>query len=496
MVLDIDSFLDNIGKIETKTPLKKDEVKVSLDFQKEVEDRIDSVKKDSQNKDLGILKDIYEEVRNFNVDLPNKFLGIEDKSGNTLKDLGEKYSQEFLLVSKNNAVIIIKNIEDRLDKIQEFMNEDDFMSVLENYRQIITEFNFFPKAILNEKVLLSKRIRDVEIEIFTKLAGYKDKTLLNLKSQINSKIITLAGFIRSSKFKEAEKSIADLEDFSNSLPKLLLPDLIEEKIKISKVLKKSLDFLIHKYNEEFEYRSNLINQLIEKFHTFYLKKNISEAVITYDEIIVEFKTLPDFFIEKKIAIFKRINELYMKLNKLILNRNLFMFVETYEYSKRIEGIREYLKHIELSQNFNNNNLSEIKIKIEELPKQFVYEKEEFRKIINNLTNKIGERKAVKEKFQTIKAKREEVKIKLQENQVEDLKEINNIPKFNLNNSNKKMLVEIDKLYQEFKETSDSQKVKVIYKKIIFYLNLANIPSDAKKETLRKLIKVLHEKKLN
>jgi hypothetical protein len=492
MGLDIDSFLDNVGKEEVPKPEEKEIKKVSLDFQKEVEDRIENVKKDSQNKDIGILKEIYDEVRNFNVDLPNKFLGIENKSGIALKDLSEKYSQEFLTISKNNAQIITKNIKDRILQINEFMQNEDFVNVLENYKIVITDFNFFPKAILNEKIELSRKIRDTEIIIFTKLEEYKNKTIFNLKAQINSKIQSIAELIRTSKLKDAEKGIADLEEFSNHLPKLLLPDLIEEKIKISKVLKKSQDFLIHKYNEEFEYRNNLINQLFEKFHTFYIKKNISETVITYDEIIVEFKTLPDFFVEKKIDIFKQINELYTKLNKLILNRNIFMFVETYEYSKRIEGIREYLKHVEMSNNFDKNNLLEIKRKVSELPKQFIYEKEEFNRKIEELTKNIGQEKVFQEKYETIKKQKEFDKINFQE---EKLTNINN-PKLNLKGAKKDILIEVDRLYQEFKLTNDSQKVKNIYKKITFYLNLANISPDVKKETLKKLTKTLHEKKLS
>lgn len=492
MGLDIDSFLDNVGKEEIPKPEEKEIKKVNLEFQKELEGRIDNVKKDSQGKDVGILKEIYDEVRNFNVDLPNKFLGIENKSGIALKDLGEKYSQEFLVISKNNAKIITNNIENKLIVINEFMQNEDYVNVLETYRQTITEFNYFPKAILNEKIVLSKKIRDIEIIIFTKLEEYKNKTIFNLKAQINDKIQRITELVRTSKLKDAEKEIGDLEEFSNHLPKLLLPDLIEEKIKITKVLMKSQDFLIHKYNEEFEYRNNLINQLFEKFHTFYIRKNISETIITYDEIIVEFKTLPDFFVEKKIEIFKRINELYTKLNKLILNRNIFMFVETYEYSKRIEGIREYLTHVERSNNFDQNNLIEIKRRVSELPKQFIYEKEEFNKKIKDLTMKIGKDKSHQEKYNTRKIEKEFNKNIFQE------EKLNNSNKQNLNlkGAKKDILIEIDRLYKEFKLTSDSQKVQTIYKKITFYLNIANISPNVKKDTLKKLTRALHEKKLN
>ena len=91
MALDIDSFLDNVNKDEVNQPQdKKVEKRVDLDFQKDVEKNLDTIKKDALDKDSNILKEIYEEVRNFNVDLPNKFLGVESKSGLTLKDLGEK----------------------------------------------------------------------------------------------------------------------------------------------------------------------------------------------------------------------------------------------------------------------------------------------------------------------------------------------------------------------------------------------------------------------
>ena len=95
MVIDIDSFLEKYEKKEDSTKINTSK-KVSLDFQKDVEDKLHQLDESAKNIDFKQLVDIYEEIKRFDEDLPSKFFSMNKLSGATLKGVGARYSEDFL----------------------------------------------------------------------------------------------------------------------------------------------------------------------------------------------------------------------------------------------------------------------------------------------------------------------------------------------------------------------------------------------------------------
>jgi hypothetical protein len=489
MVIDIDSFLDKFEK-DDDTTQNSGKKKVDLNFQKDVEDRLLEIQNESKSQDLEFLKNVYDEVKAFNVDLPSKFLGLENKGGDGLKELGEKYTHDFLDTNKKNAKSIEESINSKMSDLDNALLGPDFTKILVIFKEIIKEYNYFPKTMLEEKIILGNKLKNKEIEIFKTLNLYKKEKVIEYKKSIREEVLELKTQLQKNHLAAVEEKVRDLQHLIESIPKILLSSLIEEKVNVSNILITAEKYLLKRYTRDFDEKKNLIDKLSEKFHSYYINKNLNEVLLTYNEIIFEFKSMPDFFLERKIEIYKDINILYKKLNKLLINRNIFLLMESYEYGKRLESIREYLNHVSITKSYNVDNLLQLKEKIEKLPKRHKFEKEDLLGQIEDLL----EEAEIKENLNKVKNEVVEKNIpetKINEsdsNPITEVKELN--PK-----QNNKYLDEINILYKKFKDESNPQEIKLLYKKIIFAVNVSPIEQKIKTEIVKKVNKALYEKKL-
>ena len=168
MAIDIDSFLEKYHK-EKKDEImpndeKKPEEKLNLDFQKETEDKILNAKNKLKNDSrFELLEKIYDEVKKFDEDIPSKFIGIENKANLALKEIGDKYSEEFLLKIKQNVSIIHQNITEHIKILDSKLNTEDFASIIKEHETIIKLLDIYPKEFLREKLILSREIKKREI---------------------------------------------------------------------------------------------------------------------------------------------------------------------------------------------------------------------------------------------------------------------------------------------------------------------------------------------
>lgn len=509
MVIDIDSFLDQYEqkkKTENKT--------VGLDFQKDIEERLSKIQKDVVNKDIEFLKQVYDEVKSFDEDLPNKFLGIEAKGSSALGNLGEKYSVDFLKISKNNAISITNKIIASFKILDENLANKDFANALNTYKSIIDDMSFFPKTIIKEKIAINSEIRNFEMKINLLLKEYKAKKIVMIRNDLISGLSKLKEFLIKGTIAQIESQIVQLNNMINSIPKVLASDLLDEKIKMSQALQKAEQILVEKYEKEFEYKTKLIDDLSESFHSNYISKNLNEVLLIYNEILEIFKSMPDVLLEKKIEIYKKVNKLFEMTNQLIINRNVLLFIESYEYGKRIEAIREYLRHLEVARIYPVDRLTELNEKVKHLPNRYSLEKDEFIEKIEKLLlmakipSKLESRKtrvinnelklnSVSSKILNSNAKQEvltqNLNVNFDESLISDNLQINVIE---ANSKKNKILKEIDNLYRELKITPDTQRVKQLYKKIMFYLNMVELNPVAKKEVAKKINLTLSQKKLS
>jgi hypothetical protein len=516
MVIDIDSFLDSINKEEIKENSQERQEKkkdISLDFQKDVEDKIYTTTKEFENKDFEALKLIYDEVKSFDADLPSKFSGIDTKSREVLEQLGDKYTKEYVKITKENAKELSSKINSNLQLLDTQLKEHEFSKALETFRYILKGYSYFPKVLLKERIELSTKIKNKEVEIYSYLATFREEKQKSIKKQLSENVSKLNHIMKNENdysLKELEKAVVSLQMSIQNIHELMAVLLIKEKSIATKFLIHAENYLLKKYEEEFERRSNNINTLFEKFHESYIQKDLDSVLLIYNEILIEFKTLPDYFIEKKTNIYLEINKLFTSINKLIISVNMSRFVESYEYSKKIDSIKEYLFHLEKKQSVDIKNLLKLKSKINEFPKHFAGERDDIILKINsiiknsmqynefiqkqNMQNTQGTQstQSTSNPPNTQKSQIEQNDSNENSNKQEDLNLSSTI---NKNSNIKDIYKEIDNLYLALKQSQDSTEIKNLYKKIVFYINNSNMKPPVKSEVLRKVNKTLLSKKL-
>lgn len=421
MVIDIDSFLEGYSENgakqssapkkedKSKTP-KKEELMPNLDFQSSVENKLEETKKAiSKHEDLESLNQIYSKLKEFDSDLPNKFFGIEEKSGEIIKEVGQKYSKEYLLKAQDNANYINKKIQELAIDCEKQLNLNQFNDCIKSFKEILFYYKSYPEELIIEKNSLNQKIKHIENKIYLKIENQKNITLKKFKNDIISKIVETKTKINLFKATELEEEINTIQEILNQIPQFFFNDIINEKIKINNFIIFAQKELVKKYNSEFQTKKQQITALIEKFHQNKLKKNLENSLTIYNEILISFKNLPKAFLKEKIELYNQIITLYTSINDELLKNNMEMILKTYENGKIIEEAKNYINFIKTHK---TASLSTLKIhleKINSLPNT-IFEKELLQKkvrlIIQELTkyeiehSKLNLRPSIKETKQT------------------------------------------------------------------------------------------------
>ncbi len=521
MVIDIDSFLENFKNNKVDDERKKIE-KLDLDFQKEVESKLDSALKKVDDVDYNILKNIYLEVKDFDLDLTNKFLGIEDKSDESLKLLGEKYSKEFLERVKNNKIIISKNIDERLLKISKELDLKNFNNVIQLFEDLLKEYEKFPNEFIEDKLLYSSKIKNIELLLNKRIILFKQNDLKKIKIKIKKDLLELNSLLKPGNSSIIPKKISSIQYEFNTIPKIFKAELSEENILISKTIIKAEKYLLSEYQREFKEKKKILDKLFEKFHSYYIAGNVEKVVFTYDEILFQFNSLPNLFLEKKINIYQEINELYPKINKLLIKNQVSTFLESYNSSKIIEEVREYLRHANMRKSVNIENLKLLKNKLNLVSDKFLIEKNKLIGIIDSYLNKFEKINSKKMPNSSLKdgvnLKKKDINIKNIDNNKESSNDSNltssrenlgenldNKSKLKTkskikNNSNpinqniEEIKIKINDYYNIVRDSNDVVEIKKAYKKLIFYLDLIKLPKQEKEVIKLKVKKLLLNKK--
>lgn len=501
MAINIDSFLEKYHNESKDVNIdKKSEEKLNLNFQKDIEDKIlnaeNKIKTDSR---FELLEKIYDEVKKFDEDIPSKFIGIENKASLALKEIGDKYSEEFLIKIKENVSIIHQNINEHINILDIKLKSEDFASIIKEHEITIKLLEIYPKEFLKEKLTLSREIKKREIIIYKKINDYKIIKLKNIKSEINQAILNLNKSLFPENLIQIEGKILILQTLQRNIPKIFLSELNNEKMIITKALYDAEKYMENAYILEFKNREDILHKLFENFHNSYIKKDLSKAVILYDEILLEFQSLPDVFFEKKMELYKKINELYSMINDLFLKSNLNLLMQSYNVSQIFKEATDYIKHIKLTSKLNLDTLSIIREKILHLPEKCEPEKTNILKEIDliktkysNSSNKIIE--PVPET--TIESESENrLFTDLINKTYSEIKD-SNVKLHKESNFTKQILDEINLHYEKIKKSKNPIELKILYDKIIFYLNTIQIEPSKKKEIIAKINKVIVQKNLS
>lgn len=457
MVIDIDSFLDKFAEETIENKEQND-----LEFQKDVEDKLLRIQKEAENKDIVIIREIYEIIKRFDQDLSSKFLGLENKSGIAIENLGKKYSDNYLNLNIKSADVITKRIRDKLSKIENELSRDNYEEIFILLKEIKNEITLHPKTLIKEKSSLISFIKKKEIEIYQRLEEYKKKELHKIKSTLNILVNNLKISLSKNETRLIENSLDELKVYISNIPKVLLPSLIDEKIKLNKIIMVSQNYLIRCYDKDYHYRKNVINLLIKKFHANTINKNVKACVLIYNEVLVEFEKIPDVFLKDKIDIYSKIIKLFTQLNSLMMKENVEMFLQSYNESRRIEAKREYLKHVQ-------------EAKLHDIKKPSLEDKN--LKNTENSAEKINFQKNNLSSSGQVSSFEEKIKIE---------SEISN--EVNIN-----MLKEIEMYFNKLKVSTNEAEVKKLYEKIVFYLRIVNIDEKKKIEILTKIKKTAKRK---
>lgn len=480
MAIDIDKFLDEVKKEEKPEEKKSKQAPISLDFQKEVEGRISEIKTKAETSDLELLKKIYTEIKKFDEDMPHKFLGIEKESSKALKEIGSKYSSDFLNRIKTSANITRSHIKSNLDFFDAKIQSENFITLDRKLEESFKILSSFPKELSKEKDQLLSQIRKREILLHNNMLSFKQNKLKNITEKMSQLSIAINKAISKGDKTTTENMLSNAKIFLNQIPIFFTSDLITWKIQILSDIAKAENAITIFNEKEFEQKKKNLYELFEKFHQFYINKKLDQALLIYDEIILNFNKMPEVYLDQKIEIYKQINSLYTMINNLLIKNTVSTFFEAYNSSKVIEEARSYIEHAKTTKTPQMQNLIAIKEKLELLPPKYTIEKEGIKNEIEMLT---------KGRFISTKTEKEEkpeISIPLRPIELPQPTPSKPHPSKDIN---KNILREINLYFNRMQKSTNPREIQILYDKILFYVKLTPFDEQTKNSIIERVNKL-------
>lgn len=489
MGIDIDSFLEKHVDNNSKEKIEKkgqvdDKEEIDLSFNKTVAEKFEKLSKTLSDKDFDFLLRAYEEVKKFDGSLSTNLLSLKSISGKTLQDLGNRYSKEFLELITRNKESLKNTISNQLSLIDKALLANNFQEAIIQFNNANKNYKNFPKEFILEKTQIGKDLRNREIKINESFLKFKDTQINNIKKEIQLDLTKLRKSLTPDNLENIEENIHSLSYKLERLPKVFYSDLAKERIQISREIILAEDFLSYEYKKSFSNKKDRIEELTQKFHNYILKKEVNNALLTYDEIVLIFDKLPEVFIEDKIKIYNITNSLFNSLNNLLLSSNISSFMKTYEHSKIIEDTKEFLSHIKRTNKIEVKSLIELKQKLFLIPSRL-------KPLTQNLLDEIDE---LIEKSQ----KKEDVKLSSNNKSSKVNLFDKNLDYNSLNKDSVKenIMDEINNYYIRLKKSDNESEIFQLHKKITFYLNMLKIKDSSKVEILKKINSIINSKNIN
>ncbi|MCA9486606.1 hypothetical protein H6501_04390 [Candidatus Woesearchaeota archaeon] len=511
MVIDIDSFLAKYAKDEDVYE-EEERAGVSLEFQQEVERRVQSkIEEGMEAQDLQILRDVYEEIKHFDEDLPNKFLALSGSGEKALKEVGNRYTNEYFqtlsqIVAQSEQYTL--TLFASLDKV---ILTNDFTSIMNFFNDLLKQYHLFPREFLTQKITLANNIRERQLVIEGRLEQYKNKEVIRVKSRIRELAEELKKHMANHDPLMMEQTIEQLHHLINKVPKVFLSELHSEKVAVIKLLTKAQAYLEREYHNDFEQKEKEMQNLFSLFHEYYLAKNLGKTLLVYDQIIHLFRDLPEVFLQRKIGIYQQINTIFESVNKLQVQHSVDLFLQSYTASKAIERIREYLLYVQRVNKADPKILAEIEQKLKVLPRQYHDEKAELGARILQIKNRFPSSSHTKQiNLQQVPTSKPTLntdskkpslekegspsnqKIRdVQEGQSQNTQFFKN----DLRESQEKQVERIKHYFQELKEKTNPVELREVYQKFLLSVKLLRQSSEKKQQLIAKAKQIISEKRL-
>lgn len=518
MGINLDSFIDELVKDkqtqQTENQQAKEQETINLNFEEGVEKNLQKINLNSASlKDIAKLHEIYEEIKQFDESLPQKFLSLEDLGGNSLEKIGQNYSTQYL----QQVETITKNIEESVNKLLDSLSKALFDKNYTQVPQVLKELKKIVRSVPQESQLflleIKTKIKEKEIQVFQAIEEFKKIDLPRIRSELNSEIQILLKNIIPGNSKFVREQIEHLEHMFNSIPSMFRITLTNEELLLNKAVYKAQKYLVNELNQEVEMRIKKMNHLEEEFNSASFNKDLNKALVIYNQIVYEFMQTPNHPLDKKLQHLEKILDIHKKLNKLYINNNVTLFLETYNYSKIIEEAQDYIYQAKHSKNtIKLQNIQILQEKVAKLPQNFQKERNqllvELHQVYQNILGYSYEnttssqdstyysQDTKNDPFESFTSKEHDItKTSTQTTfQADNKKKTLTDPGLDLEhtyykkdqNIHTKILHEIDELYKKFQQEKNKEKAQKYYKKIDFYLNFANIPEEKVTQIKKKI----------
>lgn len=547
MGVDIDSFLNKIDKKEESKEEKisqeaTENKKINIDFDKSVISNFKEISSEIKEKDLLQLKEIYEDLKKFDETMPSKFLSIQNIGSNTLDMLNSQYSTRLLETLENNARYYASKIKENNLKIEEDLISKEYkisLGLLKENKQFLQKY---PEEFANEKHELFMSVKKYELKIHQEIRNFKISQASIIKKELLKKIKETKTTIESNSIEDIEFKLKELEINLQKIPVIFRSIFTDENIIIQKTIVSGHEKIIELKNKQFNQKEKELKITQDKFQNSIIKKDLNSALLLYNEILLLFEDLPNTNFKAKNTYLAILSKLHGQLNSLYVNSNVELLLRSYSNSKIIEEARNYIDHIELTKKISPENVSLIYKKLKDLPHSSHIEQDTMLKKYEILLQKITEEET-QNNFEETNNKENNTIQKENESEIIDKaveylkfvkdtqnlseemikKNISNLKKIHSSENTKKILDkyekilekitkkehsildqsnhnkidknvanEVELLFLEMKKTSDKNEKGILYKKILFYLDLINLP-ESKKISIKKKIKNIYER---
>ncbi len=547
MGVDIDSFLNKIDKKEESKEEKisqeaTENKKINIDFDKSVISNFKEISSEIKEKDLLQLKEIYEDLKKFDETMPSKFLSIQNIGSNTLDMLNSQYSTRLLETLENNARYYASKIKENNLKIEEDLISKEYkisLGLLKENKQFLQKY---PEEFANEKHELFMSVKKYELKIHQEIRNFKISQASIIKKELLKKIKETKTTIESNSIEDIEFKLKELEINLQKIPVIFRSIFTDENIIIQKTIVSGHEKIIELKNKQFNQKEKELKITQDKFQNSIIKKDLNSALLLYNEILLLFEDLPNTNFKAKNTYLAILSKLHGQLNSLYVNSNVELLLRSYSNSKIIEEARNYIDHIELTKKISPENVSLIYKKLKDLPHSSHIEQDTMLKKYEILLQKITEEETQNNFEETNNKENNTIQkeneseiinkaveylkfVKDTQNLSEEMikKNISNLKKIHSSENTKKILDkyekilekitkkehsildqsnhnkidknvanEVELLFLEMKKTSDKNEKGILYKKILFYLDLINLP-ESKKISIKKKIKNIYER---
>jgi hypothetical protein len=542
MAIDIKKFLETIKKEpEQKKEISDVSKPFELDFEKDVTNTLKELTSSLDSKSLKELHSLYLEIKKFDEHLPHKFLSIEKETGSSFSNISKTYSLKVISVLEQRKNILMSQFNQELQNFDSYLSQKEYSHLPNSLEKLYDLLHKFPKELRSDYVIMEKELLLREQEIKKAVSTFEQTELQEYRRTFLSLLSLVLSSLKKKDVELVEQSSEQVKDFYKSIPLLFKPLFSKEHSHMLQLFVSVQQFLLEEEKKLHEFKEKEFHQLLERYQHSVLRKDVSNAVLIYNELVVLFNSMPLSNLEKKKEYLEKLGKIHTQLQELYVRTNVDMFLHSYSTSKILEEAREYLGHVAFTKKATLENVELILKKLEDLPEDLkrTSECKNFLRAYSSLYETLRNSKLNKKNQKVEKPfENKDFTVKIQpstknvskdvfkefddssfenkDNEVskEDLEisKVQEQPKrFQKNSENltsskeddkenkqdvtgkKKTLFpkhskidsniakEIEKLYQELQEKKTKDEARVLYKKIFFYLDFLHIPKEKKDE---------------